>query len=403
MIGNLGDAALIGAIAVGGVIFSFLYWGFGFLRMGTTGLVAQAVGAGDMYLAKITFLRAAVLAAVIGITLIVFQYPILEFALTLIDGSREVESAAMTYFQIRIWSAPLNLASLAIMGYLLGTQHATQILLIQIVLNGTNIILDFLFVVGFEWGVAGVAYATLIAEFIAFLLGMTILTRILSRQPNLPRVSIQKLLDLSALRHMFAVNRDLMIRTLCLIFAFAMFTNQGAKNGDVLLATNAILMQFVTFSAFFLDGFALAGESLVGHAMGARSKQTLQKTIRHIFELGVVTACALSLLFFTIGGIVVTILTNVPAIISASEEYLVWVYIAPVAAVWCYILDGIFIGATRTNEMRNAMLFSLLVYLLSFFTLDPLLGNHGLWLSLMIYFLARGVSLAWYLPRISAA
>ena len=155
---------------------------------------------------------------------------------------------------------------------------------------------------------------------------------------------------------MFAVNRDLMIRTLCLIFAFAMFTNQGAKNGDVLLATNAILMQFVTFSAFFLDGFALAGESLVGHAMGARSKQTLQKTIRHIFELGIVTACALSLLFFAIGDIVVTILTNVPAIISTSEEYLVWVYIAPVAAVWCYILDGIFIGATRTNEMRNAML-----------------------------------------------
>ena len=136
--------------------------------------------------------------------------------------------------------------------------------------------------------------------------------------------------------------------------------------------------------------------------MGARSKQTLQKTIRHIFELGIVTACALSLLFFAIGDIVVTILTNVPAIISTSEEYLVWVYIAPVAAVWCYILDGIFIGATRTNEMRNAMLFSLLVYLLSFFTLDPLLGNHGLWLSLMIYFLARGVSLAWYLPRISA-
>ena len=401
MIGNLGDAALIGAIAIGGVIFSFLYWGFGFLRMGTTGLVAQAVGAGDSYLAKMTFLRAAVLASIIGMTLIVFQYPILQFALTLIDGSREVEAAAATYVQIRIWSAPLNLASLAIMGYLLGTQNATQILLIQLVLNGTNIILDFLFVVGFDWGVAGVAYATLIAEFVAFLLGMIILIRILSQQPT-RSVSIQSLLDVSALRHMFAVNRDLMIRTLCLIFAFAMFTNQGAKNGDVLLATNAILMQFVTFSAFFLDGFALAGESLVGHALGAGSRQTLRKTIRNIFELGVVTAVALSLLFFAAGKLVVNILTNVPAVINASEQYLLWIYIAPLASVWCYILDGIFIGATRTSEMRNAMLFSLLAYLLAFFALDPLLGNHGLWLSLMIYFIARGASLAWYLPRISA-
>ena len=401
VIGNLGDAALIGAIAVGGVIFSFLYWGFGFLRMGTTGLVAQAMGAEDPDLAKTHFLRAAVLASLIGFILVVFQYPILQFALTLIDGSSEVESAAATYVQIRIWSAPLNLASLAIMGYLLGTQNSAHILLIQIVLNGTNILLDFLFVVGFEWGVAGVAYATLIAELVAFLVGILIVTRNLSQQAPLTPVSLKSLLDVTALRHMFVVNRDLMIRTLCLIFAFAMFTNQGAKNGDVLLATNAILMQFVTFAAFFLDGFALAGESLVGHAMGARSKKALRTTIKHVFELGVVTATALSLLFIIIGDTVISVLTNVPAVINASEEYLLWVYIAPIASVWCYILDGIFIGATKTIEMRNAMLGSLLIYLLAFFTLEPLMGNHGLWLSLMVYFLARGASLAWYLPRIS--
>ena len=369
--------------------------------MGTTGLVAQAIGAGDIELANTTFLRATALALLIGFTLIIFQYPILELALMLIDGSNQVESAAATYVQIRIWSAPLNLASLAIMGYLLGTQNSAYILLIQIVLNGTNILLDILFVVGFEWGVAGVAYATLIAELVAFVLGVIILIRILSKQSNLTRISIQHLLDVSALRHMLAVNRDLMIRTLCLIFAFAMFTNQGAKNGDVLLATNAILMQFVSFAAFFLDGFALAGESLIGHATGAKSKKTLRRTIKHVFELGIITACILSLVFIAVGEIVIGILTNVPAVISASKEYIIWVFIAPVASVWCYILDGIFIGATRTNEMRNAMLISLAIFLAAFFTLDPLFGNHGLWLSLTIYFLARGATLAWYLPRIS--
>jgi MATE family multidrug resistance protein len=402
VIGNLGNAALIGAIAVAGVIFSFLYWGFGFLRMGTTGLVAQAIGADDFKQAKTTFYRAAGLASLIGFALILFQYPILKFALALIDGSNEVETAAATYFQIRIWSAPLNLVSLAIIGYLLGIQNSRQILLIQVVLNGTNILLDILFVVGFEWGVAGVAYATLIAEFVAFTLGILVLIRNISQQPDGSQVSMIELLDIATLRHMFAVNRDILIRTLCLIFAFALFTNQGAKSGDVLLATNAILMQFVSFAAFFLDGFALAGESMVGHAMGAKSKPVLQRVIRHVFELGIVTACALSLMFFYVGNTIIGYLTNVPEVLEASNEYLVWVILAPVTSVWCYILDGIFIGATRTKEMRNAMLVSLLIYLIAYFSLEPLLGNHGLWLSLIIYFLVRGVSLAYYLPSISS-
>lgn len=402
VIGNLGNAALIGGIAIAGVIFSFLYWGFGFLRMGTTGLVAQAIGADDYTQARTTFYRAAGLASLIGFALILFQYPILKFALALIDGSHEVEAAAATYVQIRIWSAPLNLMSLAIIGYLLGTQSSRQILLIQVVLNGTNILLDILFVVGFELGVAGVAYATLIAEFIAFILGGFIVFRNISQQSDNARVSMTDLLDVTSLKHMFAVNRDLLIRTLCLIFAFALFTNQGAKSGDVLLATNAILMQFVSFAAFFLDGFALAGESLVGHAKGAKSRSALQRVIRHVFELGIMTACALSLVFFCLGEIIISYLTNVPEIIEASNEYLIWVYLAPVTSVWCYILDGIFIGATRTNEMRNAMLASLGIYLVAYFSLEPLLGNHGLWLSLIIYFLARGASLAYYLPTINA-
>ena len=403
VIGNLGDAALIGAIAVGGIIFSFLFWGFGFLRMGTTGLVAQAVGADDHELAKASFYRALVLAVLIGLTLILFQSPILGFALLMIDGSTQVEVAAATYVQIRIWSAPLNLASLALMGYLLGTQKSRQILLIQLVLNGTNIALDFLFVVGFEWGVAGVAWATVIAEVVAFILGMTILVRTLRTHSERLSINLVELLDIQSIKHMLAVNRDIMIRTISLIFAFAWFTNQGAKSGDVLLATNAILMQFVSFSAFFLDGFALAGESMVGNALGAKKQKALGQAIRHVFELGTITACILSLVFLVVGESVIRILTNVPAVIDASAEYLIWVYLAPVASVCCYVLDGIFIGATRTREMRNAMLVSLMMYLAAFFLLEPAYGNHGLWLSLIVYFLARGLALFYYLPQISVA
>lgn len=401
VIGNLGDPALIGAIAVGGMIFSFIYWGFGFLRMGTTGLVAQARGAGDDAEARAAFYRALLTGLLIGFSLLILKSPIAELALSLIDGSEPVERAALTYFEIRIWGAPLSLALLAILGYLLGQQDTRSILVIQLLLNCTNILLDIIFVTGLDLDVAGVAFATVIAEFIAFVTGLTIILRRMGRSSTGLKVSLDQLMDGSALKRMFVVNRDIMIRTLCLIFAFAWFTNEGAKSGDVLLATNAILMQFVTFSAFFLDGFALVAESLVGNAIGAGKRAQLDESIRLTTQLAFITALALSISFLLMATPIVSMLTNVTEVREAADEYLAWVVVAPVLSVWCYLLDGIFIGATRTAEMRNAMIISLLAYLSGWWYLASAFDNHGLWASLMLYFVARAASLYFYLPGIS--
>ena len=400
VIGNLGDPALIGAIAVGAMIFSFLFWGFGFLRMGTTGLVAQANGAGDVAEVKATFYRATILAGIIALVLLLIQKPLASAAFSLIEGSEAVESAALTYFSIRIWGAPFSLLHLAVLGYLLGQGKSTQILWLQLLLNGTNIVLDIVFVVFLGWEVAGIAAATLIAEIVAALFGLFLVIRHMIATYGSPASEWTQLKDIPALVRMLSVNRDIMIRTLCLIFAFAWFTNEGAKAGDVLLATNAILMQFVSFSAFFLDGYALAAESLVGTAVGARNPEQYSLTLRYICELGFANSLLLSA-FFAVGGpFVIDLLTNVPEVREASRVYLIWAVAAPVISLWCYLLDGVFIGATCTREMRNAMIISLLAYLAAWYLLEAQFGNHGLWMSLQVYFIARAASLAYYLPNV---
>ncbi|MGI9323203.1 MAG: MATE family efflux transporter, partial [Pseudomonadales bacterium] len=266
--------------------------------------------------------------------------------------------------------------------------------------NGTNILLDFVFVVGLGWGVAGVAWATVVAEVLALVVGCLVVLRHIRTQSPRLGISRSKLLDRAANATLFSVNRDIMIRTLCLIFAFAWFTNEGVKSGDLLLAANAIRMQFVSFSAFFLDGFALAGEALVGSAVGARNRRLLMTTLRHITELGFATSLLVAGILFTAGPWAIDLLTNVDEVRAASRAYLVWAVMAPPVSLWCYLLDGVFIGATGTAEMRNAMILSLAVYLVVLPLLTAMFGNHGLWLSLHIYFVARALALAAYLPRI---
>ncbi len=403
VIGNLGDPALIGAIAVGALIFNFLFWGFGFLRMGTTGLVAQARGAGDTTEIKASLYRALLLGIGIGLGLVLLQQPLAGLAFSLIDGSNAVEGAALTYFQIRIWAAPCSLAYLALLGLLLGQQRTDMILGLQLLLNGTNIILDFVFVVGFGWGVAGIAVATVIAEVLATAVGVLLVTREILQSTGSLTLPVRQLFKLEAVGKMLSVNRDIMIRTLCLIFAFAWFTNQSAAAGDLLLATNAVLLQFVTFSAFFLDGYALAGESLVGNAIGAKNRKQLNDTLRFMTELGFVTALAVSVGFYYGCFPVIDLLTNVEAVRQAARDYAYWAILAPLVSLWCYLLDGVFIGATRTREMRNAMIFSLGVFLAAWYFLTPLYGNHGLWLALYVHYIARAASQLVYVPRIFAA
>lgn len=403
VIGNLGNSALIGAIAIGGMIFSFLYWGFGFLRMGTTGLVSQAGGSGDTDEIKAGFYRPFLVGIGIGLVLLSLQIPIEHIAFHLIDGSKDVESAARTYFQVRILGAPLNLANLAIAGFLLGRQQTRLLLAVQVVLNGTNIALDFLFVMGFGWSVAGAAAATVIAELTAIVFGGLLVLRQIRAESSTLTVPLARLADVAALKRMFSVNRDIMIRTLCVIFAFAWFTNQSAKSGDTILAANAILMQFVSFSAFFLDGFALGAETLVGNAIGANDTHRLAAAIRYTTQLGLATSLALSVVFYLSAIPAIHVLTNVVKVREVAAAYLPWAIAAPVVSVWCYLLDGIFIGATRTAEMRNAMIASLGIFLAAWYYLQSTFGNHGLWAALMIYFVARALTLYAYLPRISTA
>lgn len=404
VIGNLGQAALIGSIALGALMFSFLYWGFGFLRMGTTGLVAQAYGAGKLEEVKAAVYRAMLLALAIGFVLLVLHGPLLSAALYLLDGSTLVENGAAEYFTIRIWSAPATLLNLALLGLFLGLQDTRAVLKLQFLLNGVNIVLDVVFVMGFELGVAGVASATLIAEYLTVVVALYMLrARLRTLGPSVVttmRISRAALLNASALRHMLVVNADLMIRTISLIFAFAWFTNQGAKSGDVLLAANSILMQLVSFAAFFMDGFALAAESLVGAAIGSKNRERLKAGIYRTSELAIFTSVLLSIVFALGGEYIINFLTNVESVRQAGLLYLPWVIAAPVVSVFCFQLDGIFIGATATRAMRNAMVVSLALYLVTFQVLGSSFGNHGLWASLILYYVYRAITLWLRMPSV---
>ena len=311
VIGNLGDAALLGAIAIGGMIFNFIYWGFGFLRMGTTGLIAQEVGREHWLNVRAILYRAGLLGILIGVSLILTQSFIASAAFSIIDGSHSVESAAMEYFQIRILGAPISLANLAIIGFLLGCQDTRGLLVIQVSVNLINIVLDLLFVVIFKMSVTGVALASVLAEIFALGLGMIFVAGQLRRQGLSLRPAWVEVWQPQALIRMLAVNRDIMIRTLSLTFGFAWFTNQGAAGGDITLAANTVLIQFVTFSAFFLDGIALAAETLVGQAIGARRRRLVERIIVLSTHLSIAPAIMMAIVIYLSGNLVISVLTNV--------------------------------------------------------------------------------------------
>ena len=401
VVGRLPDAAYIGGVAVGAVIFSFLYWGFGFLRMGTTGFTAQAFGAGDMEELRATLLRPLMIAFALGALLILAQAPIGLAAFTLLDASSAVEGFARAYFDVRIWSAPATLTNYAVLGWLLGTRRAKTALALQVCLNGINIVLDIVFVIGLGWGVAGVAAASVIAEFAAAGLGLALILYALKGAPGgLERARLFRRERLVAL---FRVNFDIFLRTLALIFAFSYFTARGAEMGDVPLAANAILMHLQTFMAYGLDGFAHAAEILAGGAVGARSAVAFRQAVRvsTVWALG--TASAVALAYALAGPVIVGLFTVVEEVRAAALAYLPWMIASPLLSVWSFQLDGIFIGATRTGAMRNAMAVSLAVFLAACWLLVPAHGNHGLWLALMLFMVARAVTLGAVYPRLAKA
>ncbi len=401
VVGHLPEAYYLGAVAVGALIFDFLYWGFGFLRMGTTGFTAQAHGAGDADEMRAALARAGLVAAALAVLILAFQGPIVAVAMALIEASDEVERHARAYYAIRIWGAPAALLNYVLLGWFLGMQNTRAGLIVTVAVNGINIVLDYVFVVRLGMAVEGVALASLVAEYAGIALGAALALAMLGRLGGGWRGA--RILEPAALRRTVAVNRDIFIRTLCLIGAFAYMTALGARLGDVVLAANAVLMNMVHFMAFGLDGFANAAQALVGRAIGGRDLAAYRGAVRASARWALYTAVGFAGAYALAGGLFVDLLTSVPEVRKAARAVLGWLAVAPLIAVWSYQLDGIFFGATRSREMRNAMIASLAVFVAAAATLPSVGANHGLWAAFLIFMAARALTLAWYYPRIERA
>ncbi len=399
--GHLDSASYLGGVALGGLFFSFVFWGFGFLRMGTTGLVAQSLGANDAAGVRMNVVRAMMLAFAIGAAVLALQTPLIDYTLRALGGSETVQQHARAYCHARIWAAPLALANYVVLGWLLGTQRVRLALVTQAFINAVNVVAVLLYVYVFDWGIAGIGAATATADALGFVMGAAILWQL--RPRGLPRLDCASLADAHALRRLVAINRDIFVRTLCLLGAFGWFAHLGARQGDATLAANALLLNFQTFMAYGLDGFAHAAEALVGAAIGARDRRAFRQAVKVTMLWSALGALGFSLVYWAAGAWIVERLTDQPAVRAAAETYLPWAALSPVASVWGFLLDGVFIGATRTRELMKAMLMSLAVFLAASWALISLYGNHGLWLALLVFMAARGATLMRYLPRAAAS
>lgn len=389
VIGQLGSAALIGGVAVAAVIFDLLFATFNFLRGATTGLTAQAVGAGDVPEEGAVLIRALVIAIASAGVMLILQGPIGLIGFALLGVSGEVAEAGREYFFWRIWSAPFALTNYAVLGWVIGRGEGVTGLLLQMLLNGLNIALAIFLVLSLGWGIAGVGFASVLAEAVTAAAGLGLAGWKLSRSP-LPAWST--IFDLARLRRMMAVNSDMMIRSFSLIFSFAYFTRQGAKFGDVVLAANAILMHLFLVGGYFLDGFATAAEQLAGRAVGARYRPAFERVVRLTTIWGLATAAILAALLYLAGPALIDMMTTADAVRGVGRQFLVWAALTPIAATIAFQMDGIFIGATWSRDMRNMMLLSVLVYLIACLILTPPFGNHGLWAALIIFLSARSVT-----------
>lgn len=395
VVGHLDSAHYLGAVAIGTLIFNFLFWAFGFLRMGTTGLTAQAYGQNKPEDSWLTMQYSIAFAIGIALLLILLQTPLSQLAFYLMEPSPLVSQFGQDYFAIRIWSAPAILINYVILGWLIGKGATRAALILVIFVNLSNILFDILFVTVFNYAVSGVAAASVLAEYIGLSIGY-----VLVRQQGFRFYRSNSHSPITLATKLFNLHGNIFIRTLCLLFSFAFFTSQSAKQGDVILAANAVLLHFITFMAFFLDGFANAAEVITGQAMGAKQKQQLKQGLLYAGFWSIAIAIAFSVSYALFGQFVIGLLTSIPDVIEAASRYLRWLIVAPLIGVWSYLFDGMFIGAMRSREMRNTMLFSTFICYLPAWYLLTALGNHGLWLALLIFLTARGLSQAYYLPKI---
>jgi len=401
LMGRLEDPAFIGAIALGSLILSFLFWGLGFLRMSTTALTAQAEGAENNDEVRASLGRAMIIALSAGFLMLLLQSPLKAFAFEMITATDRVVGLSGDYFDIRIWSAPAVLSNYVLLGWFIGLGQSRKALIIQLFLNAVNLVLDLYFVLGLGFDVTGVGAASVIAEYSALALGVWIMLVELRRRPGV--WELPRLLEATQLRRTMAINRDIMIRSLCLIFAFSWFTAQSAKGGEVILAANAILINFITLAAHFLDGFAVAAETLTGQALGAKDRDTFARVVKLSTIWAVVISCLISLVFWFAGEQAIHFLTVNEEVRKTTLLYLPWAAVAPVAAIFAYQLDGIYNGVTRSAEMRNMMILSVGLYLVAWWILVPIYANHGLWAALIFFLMIRGLTLALRYPALVRA
>ncbi|HCQ64017.1 MAG TPA: MATE family efflux transporter [Rhodobacteraceae bacterium] len=399
VVGQMGEAAPIGAVGIGAITLSAVYWIFGFLRMGTAGMTAQAHGAGDDREVAALLTRALLIGLAAGLGFIALQVPLFWGAFEISPATLEVESLARSYMGIRVLSAPAAIALYGVMGWLIALERTRQLFAVQFTMNALNIGLDLLFVLGFGWGVEGVAVATALAEWTGLGLGLWFCRSAFASPAWRDWVQV---FHRATLGRMLKVNTDIMIRSALLQAIFVSFMFVGARFGDVTLAANQVLLQFLMITAYAMDGFAFGAESLIGQALGARDRGRLRQAAVMTSIWGLVTVFVLALAFLVGGGWIIELMTTAEDVRAAARGYLGWMVAAPVLGWAAWMLDGIFIGATATRDMRNMMILSFLIYLAALAALLPVMGNHGLWAALLISFVARGITLGLRYPALEA-
>ena len=391
VVGHLDSEVYIGAVAIGGTIFSFLYMGMNFLRMGTTGIAAQRFGAQDNDGLRVSLGQAIIVALLIAATVMALQWPVAQLSMYLLGAEGALQANSLEYFYIRIWSAPGTLANFVMIGWFLGLQNARVPLLIFLTINLTNIALDLLFVIVLGMKVDGVALASVIAEYSGLAVALFFASRELRRHTG--HWPVAKLVRIREYGAFFAVNANLFIRTMALMFTIAFVTAQSARMGGLILAANAILQQFQNLTAFGLDGFAHAAEALVGKAIGQKRRDVLEKSVKLCLKWSLIFAVAFSVFYFVAGPLLIKIVTDLPDVRETTMRYLPWMIVSPLVSVWSFLYDGVYVGATRAREMRNIMVFSAFaVFIPAWYLLQPL-GNDGLWLAFMLFLGSRGLGM----------
>lgn len=387
IVGHLGSAAYIGAITVGGMLFNMAYWLFAFLRMGTSGLTAQAYGRGDRAETVRVLVRALGVALAIGVALVALSRPVADVAFRLIPCSPEVEASARVYFALLVWGAPAVLGLYGFAGWFVGMQNARFPMAVAITQNVVNIVASAALVFGLGWQVEGVAAGTLIAQYAGLLMAVAGWWR--GYRADARGVSLRPVTDRAALSRFFAVNRDIFLRTLCLIAVTVCFTSSGAAAGDTVLAANALLMQLFMLFSYVMDGFAYAGEALAGRYVGAADAAGFRRTVRRLFGWGLVLAVAFTLAYGAGGRTFLSLLTSETSVVGMAMAYLPWAVAVPLTSFAAFLFDGIFIGATATGRMLLAMAVASSVFFISYYLLTDTLGNHALWLAFLAYLGAR--------------